>query len=329
MTFPQAKPIAAYSTLEAVPQDFGPCVVSIGNFDGVHLGHQAILRRTVELARERGLPAAVLTFEPHPTRVVAPERAPLLMTSVAQRLALFAELGLDAAVVAPFTVEFSRLEPEAFVESVLVETMGCSVAVVGDNFRFGRKHAGDIDSLRALGERLGFDCEAIGAVRVRGTVVSSSRIREAVAAGRMAAARKLLGRAFTLTGRVVPGRGIGSRSTVPTLNLAPDTELLPADGVYVTETFDAAGRVWPSVSNVGTRPTFGASERTVETHLLESLEGDAPDRIEVRFLRRLRAERRFEDAASLREQIIRDVDRSLRYFRLRRKFDDLLALRKA
>ncbi len=329
MTSPHPQHFEAYRALEAVPSDFGPCVAAIGNFDGVHLGHQAILRRTVELGRESGMRAVVLTFDPHPTRVVAPERAPALMTTVAQRLDLFAAVGLDAAVIAPFTLAFSRMEPEQFVETVLVDRLGCRTAVVGENFRFGRRHAGDVDTLRSLGKTLGFTCEAIGPVRLGGEIVSSSRIRQAVGQGRMAAARKLLGRCFALTGKVVPGRGVGTRSTVPTLNLAPDAELLPGDGVYVTETFDPkTGNRWPSVSNVGVRPTFGESERVVETHLLAPLEGDGPAEIEVRFLRRLREERRFESAALLREQILLDVGRTRRYFALRRSVDELVAARK-
>ncbi len=252
------------------------------------------------------------------------------MTTLEQRLELFEELGLDAAVVAPFTLEFSRLDPEEFVRRVLVERLGCGLIVVGENFRFGRRHAGDIDTLEALGGRFGYEYEAVGPVRVGGEVVSSSRIRQAAAAGRMAAARKLLGRCFAMTGKVVPGRGIGSRSTVPTLNLAPDTELFPADGVYVTETLETASRrCRRSVSNVGVRPTFGASERVVETHLLDPLDGDAPERIEVRFLRRLRAEKRFEDAAELREQILVDVARARRYFDLRSAAAEFISARKA
>jgi riboflavin kinase/FMN adenylyltransferase len=308
----------AFWSLPEAAADFGPCALTIGNFDGVHLGHRRILATAVELARANRWRAGVLTFHPHPTRVVAPDRAPALMTTIEQRLERFAEIGLDRAVVLPFTAELARLSPEEFVRDILVRTLDARAVVVGSNFRFGHRHAGDTDTLVKLGESYGFACQAAEPVHVDGAIVSSSRLRSAVRDGRLREARRLLGSAFRVRGSVSSGRGIGARQTVPTLNLAPDAELMPADGVYVSETKDIeTGRCWRSVTNVGVRPTFGAGERTVETHLLEPIGEASPKRIEVWFHRRLRDERSFPSAAELKRQILADVSAAERFFRLR------------
>ena len=309
-----------YRSLEEIPADFGPSVVTIGNFDGVHCGHRKLLELAKRLAQRHGWRAATLTFDPHPLQVVAPERAPRLMTTIEQRREVLESLGVDAMVVLPFTAEFSKQSPEEFVEQVLVLGLRCACVVVGQNFRFGHRHAGDIDTLERLGRRFGFVTEAVGPLRMGGQTVSSSRIRAAVAAGRTDVARRLLGRPFELAGEVVPGRGIGSKSTAPTLNLSPRADLWPANGVYISETRElSAPRRWRSVTNVGVRPTFGDGDRVVETHLLEPLGGSSPAAIGVSFLRRLRDERSFESSEELREQIYRDIAASERYFRLRDK----------
>ena len=310
--------LRAYRSLEDAAADFGPCALTIGNFDGVHLGHQLILERTVRRARAAGWKAAALTFDPHPTRIVAPQRSPALMTTIEQRLERFTEHGLDEALVMAFTPEVAALSPETFARDVLAATLKARVVVVGSNFRFGHKHAGDVDTLRELGARYGFDCEAVPPVRLGGDVVSSSRVRAVLGEGRLREARLMLGRPFAVRGDVAPGRGIGARQTVPTLNMACESELTPADGVYVSETRDLGdGRRWRSITNVGVRPTFGAGERTVETHLLEAIEGDAPRRIEICFLRRLREERTFPSAEELKKQILSDIAEAQRFFRLR------------
>jgi riboflavin kinase/FMN adenylyltransferase len=307
---------AFWSLAEAAPQ-FGPCALTIGNFDGVHLGHRLILETAVRRARAAGWNAGVLTFDPHPTRVVSPDRTPELMTTIEQRLELFAAIGLDEALVMPFTSEVARLSPEEFARDVLVEKLRARAVVVGSNFRFGHRHAGDIAALEQLGRRYGFECEAVPPVVLDGVVVSSSRARAALREGRLRQARRLLGAPFRMRGSVVSGRGIGARQTVPTLNLAPDSELAPADGVYVSETQDLeTGRRWRSVTNVGVRPTFGSGERTIETHLLEPLEAEPPRRIEVWFHRRLREERTFASAEELKRQILADVGAAQRFFHL-------------
>ncbi|MCB9384128.1 MAG: bifunctional riboflavin kinase/FAD synthetase [Bryobacterales bacterium] len=307
----------AFGSLADAAAAPGPRVVTIGNFDGVHLGHRRILEEAKSLARARGWKAAVLTFDPHPTRVVAPERAPELMTTIEQRLERFAELGLDEALVLPFDADVARLSPEEFARDVLADALEARAVVVGSNFRFGHKHAGDVETLRALGLRYGFECVAVAPLMVDAAVVSSSRVRAALGQGRLREARRLLGRSYAMRGAVASGRGIGGSQTVPTLNLDPDCEMTPLDGVYVTWTRDLdSGRCWRSVSNVGVRPTFGSGARVVETHLLDPLEAGPPRRIEVTFLRRLREERTFASAPDLKRQIVQDIHAANRFFAL-------------
>ena len=306
----------AYWNLDDVPPRSAPAALAIGNFDGLHRGHLEILDRTKREARRIGGEAIVLTFDPHPTRVVAPARTPKLLTSVSERMRRFENIGLDTAVVLAFTPEVARLTPEEFVRRVLVERLAAGSVVVGEGFRFGHKQAGTLAVLAESGKELGFETVGIPPVVIGRRAVSSTWVRELVSAGKVEQARRLLGRPFSLVGDVVPGHGIGSRKTVPTLNLAPESEVRPARGVYVTLTCDpAAGKQWPSVTNVGSRPTFNGSEQTVETYLLESLLGRAPSRIEPAFLHRLRDEKRFASAEELREQILRDVKSAQRYFR--------------
>lgn len=305
-----------FRSLAEVPADRRGRAVSIGNFDGVHEGHRALLRRNVELAREQGWVPSILTFDPHPMRIVAPERAPKLLTTMEQRLELIAAEGLEQAVVLPFDREFAATPPDRFVHGVLVQALATRAVLVGDNFRFGAKHAGDVSLLRQMGDELGFCTEIVPAVKIRGRIASSSEVREAIAYGRVSSAIRLLGRPYALDGYVVRGHGIGSKQTVPTLNLDTAAEVLPAAGVYVTETTDlATGRRWPSVTNVGMRPTFEGDRLTIETYLLSPLEGAAPERIRVAFLRRLREERKFDSPAALKEQIMRDVGRAQAWFR--------------
>ncbi len=306
---------AAYRALGEVPAGFGPAAVTIGNFDGVHLGHAAILRRVVEIARGRRWTPAALTFDPHPTKVVAPERAPRLLTTLASRLALLEQAGIDRVLVLPFTSEVARLEPEEFVRSILVEKLGTRAVVVGGNFRFGHRQAGDVAALEDCGRRFGFDVHVVEPVICRGAVVSSSLIRRLLGEGAALRAMRLLGRPFAVDGSVVRGHGVGAKQTVPTLNLAPETDVLPARGVYATCTLDPdSGRRWPSVTNVGYRPTFGGSELSVETFLLRPLDGPAPARLSVAFWRRLRDEKKFPTPEDLRRQILRDVAATEKFF---------------
>lgn len=308
--------ITTAAGLDELP-DLAPCALAIGNFDGVHIGHRKILEKTRELAREQGLQAVVLTFDPHPMKVVAPERLPRLLTTPAQRLALFERYGFDQAVVLRFTAQVCRLSAEEFVSQVLAGKLHARWVVVGENFRFGHRGGGTIELLHREGGRLGFHAVSIAPVRIGGEAVSSTRVRRLIGEGRVAQVRKLLCRPFTLEGPIVPGHGVGTRQTVPTLNLQPEAELWPARGVYVTSTHEpSTGRRWDSVTNVGNRPTFNGAEQTVETFLLSPLEGPTPRRIELAFHRRLRPERKFDSPESLRRQILADAERARRFFRL-------------
>lgn len=308
--------ISTAAGLENLPE-LSPCALAIGNFDGVHLGHRKILEKTRALAAEHGLQSVVLTFDPHPMSVVAPERLPKLLTTIEQRRTLFEQSGFDHTVVLEFTSGVACLNAEQFIDRVLVAKLHARWVVVGENFRFGHRGSGNIELLRRLGERHGFESVSVAPVMVGGEPVSSTRVRHLLREGRVSQVRKLLCRPFGLEGPIVRGHGVGSRQTVPTLNLQPENELWPASGVYVTSTRDALGsRTWDSVTNIGNRPTFNGAERTVETFLLSPLDGETPGRIELAFHRRLRDEKRFESPDALRQQILSDADRAKRFFRL-------------
>ncbi len=306
--------------LKDVPADFGPSALTIGNFDGVHAGHRVLMRRAAELGRQNGWKASVLTFDPHPARVVAPERAPRMITSFARRTELMGQEGIEQVLVLPFTREVAAWSAEQFVRELLVGRLGVRAVVVGEDFRFGHKQEGDTRMLEALGARYGFQEVLVAPVAVRGERVSSSLVREWAARGRVDRAARLLTQPFTLQGRVVAGRGIGSTQTVPTLNLEPDSEVMPLAGVYVTRTRDLDdGRGWESITNVGVRPTFGGEGTTVETFLLSPFTPPTPERIAVQFLRRVRGERKFDSAELLKAQILADARQAQRvHARLRR-----------
>lgn len=306
-----------YHSLSEAPADFGPSALTIGNFDGVHIGHRSILRKLVALARSRDWKSSVLTFNPHPSRVVAPDRAPRLLTSPARRAELMAEEGIDQVLILPFTAELARLSPEEFVEQILVARLGARAILVGENFRFGHRQAGNVQVLAELGRKLGFETQVVPAVRCRGRMASSSGIRQSVQSGELALAARLLQHPYGLEGEVVKGHGIGARQTVPTLNLATAAEVIPARGVYLTRTFDLeATRAWNSITNVGFRPTFSDTDQlSIETFLLDPLEGSPPRRIRLEFLCRVREERKFETPEALKSQILKDVDVAQRYFR--------------
>jgi riboflavin kinase / FMN adenylyltransferase len=306
-----------YRSLAEAGADFGPSALTIGNFDGVHVGHRRILKRTAALARERGWKASALTFDPHPTRVVAPERTPRLLTTPERRVELMAEEGIEQVLILPFTPEVAALAPEEFARPVISEALGARAVLVGENFRFGKRQAGTVQLLEELGRELGFVTEVIPTATCRGRVVSSSVIREEIERGQVAPAARFLVHPYALAGEVVKGHGVGAKQTVPTLNLATAAEVLPARGVYITTTRDLeSNRGWNSITNVGYRPTFGESgELSIETFLLDPLEGPVPRRIRVEFLCRVREERKFETPEALKAQILKDVRVAQNYFR--------------
>lgn len=302
--------------LADVPHPFGPSAVTIGNFDGVHYGHRYLMQRVVAIGREHGWVSTVLTFDPHPARLLAPDRAPRLLSTPGERIELMREQGIERIVILPFTHEISKLTPEEFVEQILVDKLQARAVLVGDNFRFGNRAAGDINTLRDFGSRYGFDVIAVSRVCLRGRVVSSTEVRRQLQAGNVSLVCRMLGRPFTLRGKIIKGEGIGHTQTVPTLNLATDSEVLPASGVYITRTFDPeTGHTWHSITNVGYRPTFGGEKLTIETFLLSRFEGPPPQTIALDFLKRVRDERKFDSAAALKVQILKDVQRAQTYFR--------------
>jgi riboflavin kinase/FMN adenylyltransferase len=287
--------------------------LTVGTFDGLHLGHQKILGLVRERARATGQRAAVVTFDPHPMRVLHPDRAPLLIQTLSQRLAGFEQMGLDAALVLRFDRALSLVSAEEFVARILVGGLRTEAIFVGDNFRFGHRGAGDVRQLSEFGKRDGFAVEIVPPVEVGGQMVSSTAVRGAIASGDVAAAIPLLGRAFSLTGEIRSGAGRGRTILFPTLNLAPEQELLPQLGVYATETA-VAGKLYSSVTNVGTRPTFNGSGVTVESHLFGFSEEVTAGRMEVFFHTRIRDERKFSGPDALRAQIARDIEAARRFF---------------
>lgn len=305
-----------YRNLAEVPSDFGPCAITIGNFDGVHKGHRQIMQRVRAIALEQGWKSAVLTFDPHPSKLVAPDRAPRLLTTPEQRARLMLEQGIDEVLILPFTLEIAKLTPEEFVREILADKLNARAVLVGDNFRFGHRAAGDAETMAELGDKYSFNTEIVGAIWWRGRIISSSEIRRLIEAGNVALACRLLGRPYALRGRVVHGEGRGSKQTVPTLNLDTQAEVLPKTGVYLTRTRESIGpRNWPSITNIGFRPTFNGHGLTIETYLLSSLDGAPPEEISVEFLRWVREERKFENAEALKAQILRDVGHAQAYFR--------------
>jgi riboflavin kinase/FMN adenylyltransferase len=313
------EPLSVFSSSRAWAERYAPSrcgsTLAIGNFDGMHLGHQAILSAAVSRAREIKAVATALTFDPLPQKVLRPESAPLRVSTTEQRLSCFAAIGMDAAVVLPFTLDLAKLSPQEFVDQILIQHLQVRAVFVGENFRFGHKQAGNARMLLLLGAERGFDVVILPPVIHKGEVVSSTIIRREIACGDVAHAARLLGRPFVLSGKVVSGTGTGRRFTFPTLNLAPEQELLPGRGVYVTRTLiEGESRTRRSVTNIGVRPTFNGSTLSVETHVLEPLGEASPARIEVHFWKRLREEKKFSGPEELRAQIAQDIASADKFF---------------
>jgi riboflavin kinase/FMN adenylyltransferase len=298
---------------KSLPDDMPPVVASIGKCDGVHLGHQEIMRRVAAEARQRGLPALLISFDPHPTAVVAPDRLPRLIQTRRQKMDCLERTGLTDFLILDFDEAMASLSGERFFGDVLLPRLRFAALFVGQNFRFGRERQGELGLLREIGEREGFAVHGVDPVVVDGAIVSSSRIRDAVESGDVEGAARMLGRAFALSGEIVEGKGRGRELHFPTANLQVETELLPRPGVYVTETVVLASR-YPSVTNVGVRPTFSGRELTVESHLLDFDDDLYTERVEVRFLARIRDEMRFDNPSDLADQIARDRAATLSFF---------------
>ena len=297
--------------LPSVPPERRPSAVALGVFDGVHVGHRAILGAAVAHARATGAPALACTFEPNPLEVLQPERAPLPITTLEERLELIGACGVDGTVVLTFTRELAAVEPEAFVKDVLVERLAARQVVVGFNHRFGRAARGDAALLRELGTRMGFTVDVIPPLMVDGAPVSSTAIRAALGRGDLDAAARMLGRPYTLPGTVVAGAGRGRTLGFPTANVAPGRPVLVAPGVYAC-TFEVGGQPRRAVVNVGVRPTFGEATLAVEAYLLD-FSGDLYGQtVRLVFVSRVREERRFPSVDALRAQIADDVETARR-----------------
>jgi riboflavin kinase/FMN adenylyltransferase len=293
--------------LETFPPDAAPSVVALGVFDGVHLGHRAILGGAVARARAAGLRALACTFDPHPLEVLQPERAPTPIATLDERMALVAATGVDATVVIGFSREVAAIEPEAFVRQVLVERLRAREVVVGFNHRFGRGARGDARLLERLGAECGFATHVVAPMMVDDVTVSSSEVRTALGRGDVAAAARLLGRPYTVAGPVVRGAARGRSLGFPTANVAPERPVLVPAGVYAARA-EAAGRRLGAVVNIGVRPTFGEKVLAVEAHLLDFTGDLYRARVVLHLVARLREERRFPSVGDLRSQIARDVD---------------------
>ena len=289
-------------------------MLALGNFDGLHRGHTKIIERIRRGAAERGGTTLVLTFDPHPPRIVRPDKAPLLLMTLEQKIEGLAKAGVQGVAVVRFTQDLSRWDPETFVKAVLVDWLQVAEVWVGADFLFGRDRIGNFSLLRALGAQYGFRAEKIDPVRYKDFVVSSTRIRRLVGEGRVDEAGALLGHHFYIDGQVVRGAGRGRELGIPTANLSTKNELIPPHGVYAT-TLTVDGVVHPSVTNIGTRPTFGDVKATVvEVHAFD-FDRDLYDRlVRLGFVQRLRDERRFPDVDALKAQIDADVRRARRLF---------------
>ncbi|MGI9166826.1 MAG: bifunctional riboflavin kinase/FAD synthetase [Pyrinomonadaceae bacterium] len=291
-----------------------PTVLTLGVFDGLHLGHQLIMRTVVERALAVGAVPTAITFDPHPRAVLHPESAPPLLQTLDQKVEAFGALGIEQTIVIRFTEEFSQIPAADFLSDVVRERLQAREVYLGRGFAFGHNREGNIDLLRQVSKDLGFVAEEVPEVRLRGQRVSSSKVRELLASGKVNIARRMLGRPYGVEGRVERGKERGHLLGFPTANLHPHNRVIPANGVYVTGTL-IDGQWRRSVTNVGTRPTFEtAVEPSVETFVMDwsgDLYGDV---IRVRFLYRLRDERKFNSLDQLRAQIQKDVSRAESYF---------------
>jgi riboflavin kinase / FMN adenylyltransferase len=305
-----------FHNLGEIPADFGPTLVSIGNFDGVHRAHERVLLQLVSRAKVQDHKSAVVTFEPHPARFLTPDSSLKLLTPTKEKLRLISNCGVDAVLLLPFTHELSLMSARSFAEEILKKHLQAHEVHEGYNFRFGHKAEGDVVLLSELGREMNFEVVTYPAMELGRELVSSSHIRKLLVAGRLCRARKLLGRPFSILSTPAQGRGYGSKYTVPTINLAAYGELIPADGVYITRT--RVGELcFDSVTNAGNRPTFGAASYAIESHLLnfQSMDLNELTEIEIYFLHRLRGEIKFPNVDELRQQIGKDVINAKRFFR--------------
>ncbi len=292
------------------------CVTTIGNFDGMHIGHQAIVRSVVDRARELRRPSAVITFHPHPLSIVAPDRLPKQILTLSQKEELLRSMDVDAMLVVPFTHEFSRWTADRFIDEFLVRALRVTEIRIGRDFCFGAGREGNLAKLREAGQRHGFGVDGVDEVRIRGIRVSSSLVRDAIGKGAMNVVALALGRTYFIDGRVATGRRLGRKIGFPTVNVDPVNDLFPGSGVYVTTSrFESFQRGFESVTNIGVRPTLYENyATTIESHILDFDANVYDDTVRVYFHRLLRREQQFRSALELTNQIRKDIERSREYF---------------
>ena len=296
--------------LDDTPSGWGRCVVSIGVFDGVHRGHQTLVARAVQRARESGLPAVVLSFDPHPSEVVRPGSHPPVLTPVRRKADILEQLGVDVFCVLPFTVDLSKLSPAEFVHVALVERLHAAAVVVGDNFRFGHRAAGNIETLRTLGREFGFSTEGLPMLQDDDVTLSSTFVRSSIDAGEVGRAAEVLGRPHRIDGIVVRGEGRGRQLGYPTANVHSAAHVaVPADGVYAGWAILRGTRL-PAAISVGTNPTFEGRKRTVEAFILDFDQDIYGCELAVEFVERIRGMEKFDSVEALIDQMGRDVEQT-------------------
>ncbi|MFB0508387.1 MAG: bifunctional riboflavin kinase/FAD synthetase [Thermodesulfobacteriota bacterium] len=293
--------------IENIDRKFRNPVLTLGNFDGVHLGHQKIFKSVKEEAQKIDGEAIVFTFDPHPLQVLAPQRCPPPLTPFKKKLMLMEMVGIDVIIVATFDFDLANITPETFVEQILVDKIGAKKILVGYNYYFGKDRKGNVEMLIRLGRQFGFEVKVIEAVKVNDTPVSSSKIRELIQCGEMRQAAQLLGRNYRLIGKVIWGTGRGKELGCPTANLEIPNGLYPKTGVYAVEAI-LGNKTYPGVANVGYNPTFGENPLSVEVHILDFTRDIYGEEIQLIFLERIRDEEAFEDPDSLVRQMRKDID---------------------
>ena len=311
------KPLAILHSADEWIAQFGAArsgtSLTIGNFDGVHLGHQKILAAVVERARAENVKSAVITFDPHPSKVLKPEAAPSMLETMKQRCAHFAELGIDAVLILKFDSALAAVTADEFIQRYIVDSLRARELFVGANFRFGCKKSGDVALLQARSADDNFRVNVVEPRMLDGERVSSSAIRLALREGRVADAGKMLGRPFALAGEIVSGTGTGRQLVVPTLNLQTPQETLPKGGVYVTESTlggNEGAKSYGSVTNIGIRPTFDGQKLAIESHLFGFEDFVTSGPLEVKFIERLRDEQKFSGVEALKAQVLADIERA-------------------
>ena len=292
--------------LDSITKPFTNSVITLGNFDGVHLGHQGLIRMVIGRAREIQGQSMVVTFRPHPLKILAPEKCPPLISLYEEKIKLFEKLGIDVLVKIPFTLNFAEMSPKEFVKTILCDLLGAKEIYVGFNYRFGKGRKGTTQTLKAMGEEFGFRVNEVEQISLNNEVISSTKIRQLLKAGEVEHAAGLLGRPYAITGIVIKGDSRGKTLGFPTANIASRHTLIPADGVYAVRLF-ARDRHYDGIVNIGVRPTFDTGSLVIEVHIFDFNEDLYGEEITIFFIKKLRQEKKFDSADALIAQITRDI----------------------